>query len=115
MSSDALYIGLTSDVNDLIDELGTSYTIYTPGVYDPATLTTGAETSRLVDGVVTDQPTLFSSPADWVANKTLVMKAASNPDELEEVVVDGKRYPMTMVEKIKPAEITVAYMLDVSR
>ena len=113
--SDALYNGMLSDINDLIDELGTSYTLFTPGEYDPDTLTTGAETSRTVDGVVTDQPITFASPADWVARKRLVMKASALPQEIEEVEIDGRRYPMTEVAIIKPADITIAYELDVSR
>ena len=116
MSSDALYAGMLADVNDLIDELGTTYTLYVPGDYDPATLTTGADkSSRPVDGVVTDQPVTFASPADCVARKRLVMKASALPQEIEEVEINGRRYPMTEVAIIKPADITIAYELDVSR
>jgi hypothetical protein len=113
--SDQLYNDLLSDVNDLIDELGTAYTVYTPGDYDPDLLSTGEETSRSVDGVVTGQPIVFAAPADWTATKTLILKASSAPNELEEVLVDGNRYPLSAIEKIKPADITIAYMLDVSR
>ena len=116
MSSDALYNGLLADVNALIDELGTSYTLYRPGVYDPATMTTGAETSRTVDGVLTEQNILaLGTEVTWTAGKKFVMKAAAAPLADEEVEIDGHRNPMTNVEKIKPANIIVAYQLDVSR
>lgn len=124
--SDAFYQEIAEEVDAVLVELGTSYSVRGPAVYDETTLTRGKGTSRTVVGLVADQEVainMLGSGTDmrgdamsaWTATKSLILQASSNPLPEEEVLVDGQWYPLSMAKPIKPAEITVVYMLDISR
>ena len=118
-ASDAFYIEIRDEVDAVLDELGTTYTVRTPGEYDPDELETGAGSTRTVGGLVADQQTVVQlvgdQGANWIGKKTLILKASSAPKTNEEVQVDGNWFPLSKLVPIKPADIIVVYMLDVTR
>lgn len=118
-ASDAFYNGIVSELTSVFSELGASYAIRTIGVYDQDEMdvTTGA--SRGVVGLVADQQTVLQIAGEaggtWTATKTLILTADAVPLPGEEVQVDGKWFPLSKVVPIKPADVVVIYMLDISK
>lgn len=121
--SDQFYLDLIEEINPIIDEFGTTYTIHTPGTYDEATLTTSAPTTRTAVGLVADSQTLnglgLSSPSDaqtlqWTNTRNLLLQASANIQPGESVTVDGKVHELNNAQTIKPANIVVLYILDLS-
>ncbi len=117
--SDCFYNELIEEVDEVIDELGTTYSVRGSQDYDADTLSATDGTSRTVAGLVADQQTAQSfandGEANWIGTKTLILKSSADPAEGEEVQVDGSWFPLSKLVPIKPADITVVYMLDVSR
>lgn len=118
-ASDAFYLEIKAEVDSVLEELGTSYNVRTPGTYDPDELETVPGVPRAVTGLVADQQTVLAvageAGATWVATKTLILAADAAPLPGEEVQVDGKWFPLSKAIPIKPAEIVVVYLLDISR
>ena len=118
-ASDAFYQELKTEVDSVLDEFGTSYTVRAKGAYDPDELEVANGATRSVDGLVADQQTVLQlageAGATWVATKTLILKADSAPQDGEEVLVNSKYFPLSKVVPIKPADILVVYLLDVSK
>lgn len=121
-TSDPFYQEIKLEVDAVLAELGTQYTVRTPGVYDPVELETSVGSTRLVTGLVGDQMVFELSASlglnrseRWDAKKTLILSADALPAEKEEVLVNGQWFPLSKVTPIKPADITVVYLLDVSR
>ena len=118
-ASDSFYLEVKAEVDTVLDELGTSYQVRGQGAYDPDELESVPAAPRAVSGLVADQQTVLQlageAGATWVATRTLILKADAAPQEGEEIQVDGKWYPLSKLVPIKPAEITVVYLLDVSR
>lgn len=117
--SDAFYQSIIAEVDPVIAELGTTYQVRTRGGYNPETLAhdpPGAP--RTVTGIVATQrfaQQLVSGDAKWTATKSLILTAAAAPQPTEEVEVDGTWYALSSVVPIKPADVVVIYMLDISR
>jgi len=123
-ASDSFYLEIQAEVNTVLEELGTGYSVRGHGTYNPNTLETLPAASRIVVGLVADQKDVntFSAMvpnsemgAGWVGKKALILSAGAAPEAGEEVLVDGQWFPLSKVVPIKPAEITVVYMLDVTR
>ena len=124
-ASDAFYNELLIEVNSIIDELGTSYEVSTPGNYNETTMQNDPPTTRTVDGLVSDQSVAIavanmagsglSSDATWMGKKMLILKANSNVQETESIVVEGLTYPLTKIVPIKAADVNLLYMLDITR
>jgi len=124
-ASDSFYLEIQAEVNTVLEELGTEYSVRGHGTYNPDTLETLPAAPRTVVGLVADQKDinplgaiLFpvgEGSAGWVNKKALILSAGAVPDAGEEVLVDGQWFPLSKVVPIKPAEITVVYMLDVTR
>ena len=116
--SDAFYNEIAEELVAVFSELGTTYTVRTPGAYDEDTLETAAPSTRTVVGLVADQQTalqLTGEGGTWVATKTLILRNDAIPLPSEEIQVDGVWFPLSKVVPIKPAEIAVVYLLDVTR
>lgn len=124
-ASDEFYQEILIEVNAVIDELGTQFNVRRDGVYDSDTLTTGAPTSRSVDGVIVDNTqataiagsfnVIDATSLSWIGKKMLLLKASAAPEPKEEIEVDGAWYPLDRLVTIKPADVVLLYMLDVSR
>ena len=117
-NSDAFYNEIKLEVNTVLSELGTQYNVRTAGAYNPATLSTANGVSRTVTGLVADQKAALSFTAGqgvWIGEKSLILVADANPLPGEEVEVEGQWFPLSKVVPIKPADVVVVYMLDVTR
>lgn len=115
-ASDSFYYELQEEVDGVIREFGTTFQVKGVGKYNDDTMTVEPAASRTVDGVVADQQ--FASqlaPNGWNASKSLILPASANPAQGEEVQVDGKWYPLSAIMPVKPADVVVCYMLDVTR
>jgi hypothetical protein len=124
--SDQFYLELLVDVNSVIDEFGTTYQVKSPAQYSEETMSTTPGTVRSVIGLVSDQSVLsnFASVGVsagieatsqiWVSKKVLLLKASANVLFNETITVDGKEYPLSKVEKIKPANVNLLYILDLT-
>ena len=118
--SDAFYLEIAAEVKETLEEYGTTYQVRGPGVYDPDKLERVPVAPRTVSGIVADQKStlkMVSSASDvtWVGTKNLILSAEANPKPEEEVLVDGKWYSLQSVQALKPADIVVVYILDVTR
>lgn len=121
-ASDATYLAIVEDVNDALDALGTTYTVRAKGTYDSATLSTSPGAERTVTGLVADAELMsgFAGallPAEslaWVAKRALLLSPAANPQSGESIQVDGRWFSMDKIKTLKPADITLLYILDVS-
>lgn len=123
--SDAFYNDIKLEVDALLADLGTTYSVRGQGSYDPATLSTEpAAAPRAVVGLVASEAASFNlgaqifavaaTSANWANKKTLLLTAAANPAPKEEIQVDGQWFPLSKVVPIKPADVVLLYMLDVS-
>lgn len=123
--SDAFYNELIPEVDQIIDDLGTTYEIETPGLYNEHTLSNNPPAKRPVDGLIADQSVAISvanmagsglsSDATWMGKKVLILKSNAHPKPTESILIDGLSYPLTKVVPIRPADVTVVYMLDITR
>lgn len=123
--SDAFYLEIVGEVNDALLEFGTSYKVRTKGTYDSTTLSRAPGPEREVLGLVTTQQEAHSlapiafpvteTSAAWRSTKVLLLSATSEPRPEEEVLVDGKWHPLSKVQKLKPADITIMFTLDLVR
>jgi|GEM_PF-3792444 len=118
-ASDSFYQGLVVEVNEILDSFGKVFAVRGLAAYDADELSALPDTQRSVTGIVADQQTVLALAGDagatWVATKTLILKATAAPETGEEVQVDSKWYPLSKLVPIKPAEIVVVYLLDVTR
>lgn len=124
-ASDAFYTEIVAEVDAVLAELGTTYTVRAAGEYDPSTLEAGDGAGRTVVGLVATQQVInnmgvqsfavSASAQNWKSAKTLILSASANPQQGEEVLVDGVWFPLNKVVEIKPADVTVVYLLDVAK
>lgn len=120
-ASDEFYNELIGEVATALSELGTTFNVKAEGVYDPQTLTTSEGIERTVTGIVADQEQTYSLSSgvgepskSWISGKNLLLSADSHPKPKEEVYVDGKWFSLGNVKPIKPADVVVLYILDIS-
>lgn len=115
-ASDLFYYELQEEVNLVLAEYGKLYRVTGGGVYNEQTMMKEGQSVRDVQGIVADQSFANQlAPTGWTAVSTLIMSAEANPKAGESVEVDGKLYPLSACQTIKPADVVVCYMLDVSR
>jgi hypothetical protein len=117
--SDGFYNEIIAELVPVFTDLGKQYTVKSQGVYDPDTMTTPEGTTRSVWGIVADQQTMLqivgSTGGTWTATKTLVMRNDAAPLPGESIDIDGDWFPLSNVVPIKPADVTVVYLMDVSK
>ncbi len=126
-TSDAFYLEIVDDVVTVINELGTTYTIRTRGAYDSNTMTVPDGASRVVSGIIANQDSFLSTSSGssitkgeevnmgWIGKKMLILTPDANPEDNEEILVDGQWFLLNKVQTIKPADIILLYLLDVTR
>ncbi|ANO57512.1 hypothetical protein [Vibrio phage vB_VhaS-tm] len=120
-ASDAFYNGIIAKIAPVFAKLGTSFAVRSPAQLNEETLSKTPGQTRSVVGVVADQQTALELGAfagetvEWKATKTLILPSDAKPQPKEEVQVDGKWYSLDKVMPVKPADVTVIYMLDVSK
>lgn len=120
MNSDAFYLELQAEATETLKEFGTQFTVYSSGSYSPSE---GGEVApgptRSVTGIVADQEVavglINGTGISWHAKRSLILTADAAPQGGEFVVVDGRQFPMSLLKSIKPANITIIYMLDLTR
>lgn len=117
-SSDAFYIDLKNEVDIVLADFGTLYYTRGQSTYDPDTMQSTPAVTKTVSGLVANQQQVSGTIGDvgntWVATKTLILSASSDIESGEEVQVDGRWFSLAKLEPIKPADIVVVYLLDIS-
>ncbi len=115
--SDNFYLEVIADIQSVFTDLGKTYQVRGIGAVNAleGTVTTTAE--RTVNGVVADSQFMSAMLGNTFGTnkKYLVFDYQSNPLSNEEVQVDGFWIPLVNIEEVKPADIVVAYMLDISK
>jgi hypothetical protein len=118
-TSDAFYNALKIKVDTILAQFGTTFTIRSPGSYDADELEAVAGSTRSATGVVADQNFKHIIGAiatgEWIGKRMLILEADAAPQAGEEVQVDSEWYPLSQVNPIKPADVIVVYLLDVTR
>lgn len=117
-NSDSFYVELVEEVDIILAQFGKRFKVRSPGGYDPGSMTTLAGGEREVVGVVDNSFAMSISEMTgrtWTATRTLLLAASGNIKANEEVEVDGRWFALSKVEKVKPADIVVIYMLDLNR
>ncbi|QDP52361.1 MAG: hypothetical protein Unbinned4162contig1001_61 [Prokaryotic dsDNA virus sp.] len=121
-NSDAFYNEIVAEVDAVLLELGKSYDVMGEGVYNNTTLTTTDGPVRPVTGLVADQQTSLQIGAisgntgdySWLGAKNLLLSPSANPQPDERINVDGVWYELNNIVEIKPADVAVLYILDIS-
>lgn len=117
-NSDQFYLDVKKEVDAVLREFGTEFYARSQAVYNPDTMETDAAVTRTVVGIVANQQQVISMAGDigstWTALKTLILEADSDTLRSEEVKVDGRWFSLSKLVAIKPADIVVVYLLDIS-
>lgn len=117
--SDTFYIDVRNEVDQIIDDFGTIYPTRLKGGYDRDEMLTTYEDGDSLVGVVTEGSIMIneydSSSIKSSETKTIVFKASSKFPENGEVMIDDAYHSLSKFEKIKPADIVVAYILEVGK
>ncbi|QQM14074.1 hypothetical protein pVco14_024 [Vibrio phage pVco-14] len=123
-ASDAFYNGIIAKIAPVFEKLGTSFAVRAPAQFNEETLSKTPGQTRSVAGIVADQQTTLEltgqawrgmDGGEWVATKSLILPANAKPLPSEEIQVDGKWFSLSKVVAVKPADVTVIYLLDVSK
>lgn len=126
-ASDDFYLELIEEIVPIIEEFGTEYQVRpVAGQFDPSTLKAGAPgASRIVKGLVDTAQSQFNlasqiyavtaSAAIKLGKKSLILLPDANPKTNEEINVDGQWFNLGKVEPVKPADVVVLYMLDITK
>lgn len=117
--STEFYQSLLTDIDGIFDELGTQFIVESDGVFDPDTLTKSQGINRTVDGIIIDNTTeLTIDGVDlsfWENKKILIGKSNSNFQTNEKVNIDGEWFPLNKMSIIKPADVILLYIVDLTR
>ena len=117
-ASDAFYNEVAADAKETIVEFGKQFDVIAKATTNLETLEVSEGATRKVWGVVTNGDyTAFvtDSSVQWTASKTLILSHDANPAKCERVNVDGKLYDLDKLVPIKPADVVVIYLLDISK
>lgn len=127
--SDAFYQTLLLKVNPIIERFGTKYPVRGQGTYDNESMTTIKPEAREIIGLVSNSEMLSglggtsiaglggkaeNTAKAWIGKKLLLLQANANPLQGDEVQVDGNWFPLSKIQTIKPANIILLYILDVT-
>lgn len=117
--SDAFYLRLRNKADKLIHKFGKQFTKSSQGGFDTKTLKALPNTTEQVWGVlVNDAATLQTFTGDtgatWTASKTLILSAATKIKPTDSIRVENNDYSLATITTIKPADVVVAYLLDIS-
>lgn len=118
-TSDPLYLKFRAKADKLLRRFGTQFNVVSQGYYDEETLTSMEGETTKAWGVLTNDKAMLQSFAGdlgetWSATKTLILSAERKYLPTDQVKVEGKTYSLSNLETIKPADIIVVYLLDVS-
>lgn len=121
--SDAFYNELLVDVNEVINEYGKSFQVRSAGGFDTQTLETAQGLTRTVMGIVADSSLTHTlstvvqrdQPIDWLNKKMLILASTLKPLKGDEINVDGVWLSLSKIQAIKPANVALLYMLELSR
>lgn len=124
-NSDQFYLDVVEDVEAVLAEFGKDFQVRDTTSYNPDTLSSGNAEPRWVTGLVADQSNEFGALAqsvagagsgnEWYMKKGLLLSPSASIQPSEEVHVDGEWHPLSKVTTIKPADIVVLYVLDLTR
>lgn len=124
--SDVFYNTLLPKINQTVERFGTTYNVEGDRLYDADTMTTLEPIKRSVQGLVSDgqlfnglggatqNPNRDASNISWVGKRVLILSPSANIKPGERVQFEGKWYPFSNINELKPANITLLYILDVT-
>jgi hypothetical protein len=123
--SDDFYNELLVDVNDTILQFGKEYQVRAKGAFNNETLSVTQGATRKVMGLVSDSSIMNNigsmgsagvgtDAKEWVGKKVLLLVATLKPLKTDEINVDGRWYSLNQIQQVKPANVTLLYILDIT-
>ena len=118
-TSDAFYIRLRDKADKIIHKFGKQFQKVSQGSFDPKTLTSLPTTSEPVWGILANDANTIRDLAGevtgtWTASKTLILSAATKIKATDSIRVENQDYSLANIVTVKPADVIVVYLLDVS-
>jgi hypothetical protein len=124
-ASDAFYNGLIPEITGLLAEYGTTFTVRAAPIYNDATMRSTLGTERAVKGVIVDSATknnlasqiypVGEASQGWFTTRGLILEPAANLQPEDEVLVDGQWFPVGKTSPLKPADVTLLYIVALSK
>lgn len=121
-ASDKFYQDVIKEINPLFNEFGKEFTVSKPGSYDEDAMVTLPSVTRKVWGIVAEQELTSGimqmangSFTKWTGSSNLILRNDANLQPEETITVDGKEYPASKVEQVKPADIVVIFIMELTR
>lgn len=117
-SNDDFYLDLVATVNDVLNQFGKVLEVRVPGKYNPDTLMADDPDVLHVLGVVaTGQQAvqmlvMANNTAQIVNGRYVILSPDYELNQDMTLIIDGCEYSMTKLEIVRPADITVCYMLS---
>lgn len=115
-TSSAFYNELLPEVYEIINNFGTEYTVTGRGTYNEDEMTASGGSTRVVKGLVDTGEYRNAFNAETTsAGKMVLLAPDAEPKPDEVISIDGIEFSLAKVEVIKPAEVIMLYMLDISQ
>jgi hypothetical protein len=117
-NSDAMYTEIANETLETLKEFGKEFDVQSAGVTNFTTQTVSDGVTRKVWGIVADsnaQELTGMATIQWSAKKTLMLAFNAAPVKGDEILVDGVSFTLDKITAIKPADITVVYLLDIGK
>lgn len=124
MSSDQFYNELIPEVISALTNYGTEFQVRSKGVYNSETMQTGTGSIKTVLGLISDgsivsnmgnNTGLDASRMNWVGKRVLLLSPSLKADKTDEVNVDGVWHSLTKINELKPANVVLLYILDLTK
>lgn len=121
----SFYQDIQREVSALLLELGKPFEVRSKGAYNETTMSYAAPTIRSVQGIVSDSSLrntisglsmgALAVDKDTRGSKVILFDASLAPKTTDEVNVDGNFFSLEKIQEVKPSDVVLLYILDVTK
>ena len=127
MSSDSFYNELLPDIIAALNDYGKAYQVRAKGLMNQETRVVAPGATRSVQGLVSDGSAvsnlgsvgqnsgLETNRVQWVGKKVILLAPNLKPNKTDEINVDGVWLSLSKIVELKPANIVLLYILDLTK
>ena len=127
MSSDSFYNELLPDIIAALNDYGKAYQVRAKGLMNQETRVVAPGATRSVQGLVSDGSAvsnlgsvgqnsgLETNRVQWVGKKVILLAPNLKPNKPDEINVDGVWLSLSKIVELKPANIVLLYILDLTK
>lgn len=127
MSSDAFYKELLPEITAALNDYGKAYQVRSKGLMNEETRLVAPGVTRSVQGLVSDgsivsnigsvgqNSGLEANRVQWVGKKVILLAPNLKPNKTDEINVDGVWLSLSKIVELKPANIVLLYILDLTK